>query len=190
MRESNRFFTAPLIVVLLMLSFLPITTVSADETPTTIDMFEGGYVSLDVTLDGNSSNLSSSILVPRNVTFIASSFVIEVDSTNPSPGQVFVDVANVWGVDYDSSIDNGGEIRSSFGIGIDWLTPVGPLNFTLAETLSKADGDVYEAWDKDGKAITVDKAAVDAEYAKQDYVEKREIDIALRIIDKVCSKHK
>ena len=94
MRESNRFFTAPLIVVLLMLSFLPIIPVSADETPTTIDMFEGGSVSLDVTLDGNSSNLSSSILVPRNVTFIASSFVIEVNSANPSPGQVFVDVAN------------------------------------------------------------------------------------------------
>tara|TARA_B000000532_G_C18543305_1_gene266675 strand:+ start:168 stop:449 length:282 start_codon:yes stop_codon:yes gene_type:complete len=40
--------------------------------------------------------------------------------------------------------------------------------------LSKADGDVYEAWDKDGKAITVDKAAVDAEYAKQEYVENRQ----------------
>ena len=39
--------------------------------------------------------------------------------------------------------------------------------------LSKADGDVYEAWDKDGKAIAVDKAAVDAEYAKQEYVENR-----------------
>ena len=41
--------------------------------------------------------------------------------------------------------------------------------------LSKVNEGVYEAWDKDGKAITVDKAAVDAEYAKQDYVEKREI---------------
>jgi len=40
--------------------------------------------------------------------------------------------------------------------------------------LSKADGDVYEAWDKDGKAITVDKAAVDAEYAKQEYIENRQ----------------
>ena len=40
--------------------------------------------------------------------------------------------------------------------------------------LSKTDGNTYEAWDKDGKAITVDKAAVDAEYAKQEYVENRE----------------
>ncbi len=58
----------------------------------------------------------------------------------------FIDAGNVWGVDYDSSIDDGGEIRSSIGIGIDWLTPVGPLNFTLAETLSKADGDVTESF--------------------------------------------
>ena len=27
--------------------------------------------------------------------------------------------------------------------------------------LSKTDGNTYEAWDKDGKAITVDKAAVE-----------------------------
>ena len=49
--------------------------------------------------------------------------------------------------------------------------------------LSKVDGDVYEAWSevdpitgepKADKAITVDKAAVDAEYAKQEYVENRE----------------
>ena len=42
--------------------------------------------------------------------------------------------------------------------------------------LSKADGDVYEAWDKDGKAITVDKAAVDAEYAKQNYKNQRMVE--------------
>ena len=58
----------------------------------------------------------------------------------------FIDAGNVWGVDYDESIDDSGKVRSSFGIGIDWLTPVGPLNFTLAETLSKADGDVTESF--------------------------------------------
>jgi len=56
----------------------------------------------------------------------------------------FVDAANIWGVDYDSSIDDGGKLRSSFGIGIDWLTPVGPLNFTFAETITKADTDITE----------------------------------------------
>ncbi len=56
----------------------------------------------------------------------------------------FVDAANVWGVDYDSSIDDGGKLRSSIGLGIDWLTPVGPLNFTFAETITKADTDITE----------------------------------------------
>ena len=58
----------------------------------------------------------------------------------------FIDAGNVWGVDYDSSIDDNSKIRSSTGIGLDWLTPVGPLNFTFAETISKADTDVTETF--------------------------------------------
>ncbi len=58
----------------------------------------------------------------------------------------FVDAANVWGVDYDSSISDGSKLRSSFGLGIDWLTPIGPLNFTLAETITKADTDITESF--------------------------------------------
>ena len=45
---------------------------------------------------------------------------------------IFMDVANIWGVDYDSSIDDGNKIRSSVGFGVDWFTPIGPLNFSLA----------------------------------------------------------
>ncbi len=58
----------------------------------------------------------------------------------------FIDVANVWGVDYDTSINDNNKIRSSYGIGIDWLTPIGPMNFTFAETLSKADTDITESF--------------------------------------------
>ena len=58
----------------------------------------------------------------------------------------FLDAANVWGVDYDSSVDDNSKIRSSIGIGIDWLTPVGPMNFTFAETISKADTDIAESF--------------------------------------------
>jgi outer membrane protein insertion porin family len=58
----------------------------------------------------------------------------------------FIDAGNVWGVDYDSSIDDNSKIRSSTGIGLDWLTPVGPLNFTFAETISKAETDVTETF--------------------------------------------
>ena len=59
---------------------------------------------------------------------------------------VFMDVANIWGVDYDSSIDDGNKIRSSIGIGVDYFTPVGPLNISLAEVLSKNDTDVTEGF--------------------------------------------
>ena len=58
----------------------------------------------------------------------------------------FVDVANLWGVDYDSSLDTNNKIRSSIGLGIDWLTPIGPMNFTFAEPLSKADSDITESF--------------------------------------------
>ncbi len=58
----------------------------------------------------------------------------------------FVDVANIWGVDYDASINDNSKIRSSLGIGMDWLTPIGPVNFTLSETLSKSDTDITESF--------------------------------------------
>ncbi|WP_440672917.1 outer membrane protein assembly factor BamA [Candidatus Pelagibacter sp. HIMB1715] len=57
----------------------------------------------------------------------------------------FTDIADIWGVDYDSSL-NKNEIRSSIGIGLDWLSPVGPMNFSLAQPLSKADGDKTESF--------------------------------------------
>ena len=59
---------------------------------------------------------------------------------------VFIDAANVWGVDYDSSIDESNKIRSSYGIAVDWFTPIGPLSFSLSQTLSKASSDQTESF--------------------------------------------
>ena len=58
----------------------------------------------------------------------------------------FFDAANIWGVDYDSSIKGGSDIRSSLGVGIDWLTVVGPLNFSLAQPITKSNGDITETF--------------------------------------------
>ena len=58
---------------------------------------------------------------------------------------MFADAANVWGVDYDSSLDNSG-IRSSIGIGLDWLTPVGPLTFSFAQPITKEPSDIEETF--------------------------------------------
>ena len=58
---------------------------------------------------------------------------------------MFADIANVWGVDYDNSLDDSG-IRSSIGVGLDWLTPIGPLTFSLAHPISKENTDIEETF--------------------------------------------
>jgi len=58
----------------------------------------------------------------------------------------FLDVANVWGVDYDNSLDDEGSIRSSSGVALDWFTPIGPLNFSLAIPITKKNGDKTETF--------------------------------------------
>ncbi len=59
---------------------------------------------------------------------------------------IFFDAANVWGVDYDSSLNDGNKIRSSIGIGIDWWTVIGPMSFTFSEALTKDDSDIEESF--------------------------------------------
>tara|TARA_B100001057_G_scaffold222012_1_gene222421 strand:- start:242 stop:2488 length:2247 start_codon:yes stop_codon:yes gene_type:complete len=59
---------------------------------------------------------------------------------------IFLDAGSLWGVDYDSSLDDGGKLRSSFGLGLDWLTPIGPLNFTFSEIITKEDSDRKESF--------------------------------------------
>ena len=58
---------------------------------------------------------------------------------------IFADAADIWGVDYNSSIKGNG-IRSSVGVALDWMSPVGPMNFTLAYPLSKKSGDKTESF--------------------------------------------
>ena len=55
-------------------------------------------------------------------------------------------IADIWGVDYDSSIDKSNKIRSSIGVGIDWFSVVGPINFSLSQNISKADTDITESF--------------------------------------------
>ena len=58
---------------------------------------------------------------------------------------VFTDIADIWGVDYNSSITGDG-IRSSIGIAMDWMSPVGPMNFSLAYPITKKNGDKTESF--------------------------------------------
>ncbi len=58
----------------------------------------------------------------------------------------FVDSGNVWGVDYSDTIDDSSKIRSSTGLAVDWLTPIGPLTFSFAKPITKADSDRTETF--------------------------------------------
>ncbi len=59
---------------------------------------------------------------------------------------IFYDAANVWGVDYDSSINDSSALRSSTGLGVDWYTPIGPLSFSFSKAITKKSSDKTESF--------------------------------------------
>ena len=59
---------------------------------------------------------------------------------------LFLDAANVWGVDYSDTVDDSNKIRSSVGVAIDWLTVIGPVNFSLAQPITEANTDTTETF--------------------------------------------
>ena len=59
---------------------------------------------------------------------------------------LFLDTANVWAVDYSDSIDETNKIRSSLGVATNIYTTIGPLSFTVAQDISKADTDETETF--------------------------------------------
>ena len=59
---------------------------------------------------------------------------------------LFFDVANVWHVDYSKTVDQGNTVRSSTGVALDIITPMGPLSFSLTYPITKDDNDVTESF--------------------------------------------
>tara|TARA_Y100000591_G_scaffold304778_1_gene301724 strand:- start:2301 stop:4550 length:2250 start_codon:yes stop_codon:yes gene_type:complete len=91
-----------------------------------------------------------------NADYIGGNYVTALNLSTNLPGlfntvenidfSYFIDVGNVWGVDYDSSINDSNFIRSSTGVALDLLTPVGPLSFSLTQPLTKKSSDVTESF--------------------------------------------
>jgi len=99
--------------------------------------FESGKIGPKDGSDYIGGNFVSSINATTTIPFLENIQSVDV--------VMFADAANIWGVDYDSSLDKNG-IRSSFGIGLDWLTPVGPLTFSLAQPITKESTDIEETF--------------------------------------------
>ena len=57
---------------------------------------------------------------------------------------LFFDAGSVWGVDYDSTIDESNKLRASTGVAASWISPLGPMTFIFASSLSKASTDKTE----------------------------------------------
>ena len=58
----------------------------------------------------------------------------------------FIDLGNVWEVDYSSTIDDSNKLRSSTGVTVNWFTPIGPLNFSLAQPITKSSTDKTQSF--------------------------------------------
>ena len=67
------------------------------------------------------------------------------EDTNTDIG-LFLDFGNVWGVDYDSSLDESNKVRASTGAAASWISPLGPMTFILSTNLSKASTDRTESF--------------------------------------------
>ena len=100
---------------------------------------------------GDDDTLGGNVLVQGSMELIfPMPFVEDQRSVQPS---LFIDAGNTFLTScYDvleedanrQTCDDGvdlGELRYSAGVGVSWLTPVGPLTFSVAEPLNDEDGD-------------------------------------------------
>ncbi|MDA8833430.1 outer membrane protein assembly factor BamA [Candidatus Pelagibacter bacterium] len=101
--------------------------------------FESGKVGPKDGADYIGGNYAASI----NIATSLSQILPDSQNTNFS---VFFDAANVWGIDYSSSLSDDSKIRSSVGIAVDLFTPIGPLNFSLSEPITKGKNDITESF--------------------------------------------
>ena len=78
--------------------------------------------------------------------FNAASEIPLLESLETMDFSVFYDAANVWGVDYNSQINDSSALRSAVGLGIDWYTPIGPMSFSFTQPISKKSSDKTETF--------------------------------------------
>ena len=74
---------------------------------------------------------------------------LSLKSTFPNPipdglrstTYLFLDMGNDWGVDYSDAISSSSKIRSTVGVALDLMSPIGPLSFTYSIPISKSSTD-------------------------------------------------
>ncbi len=122
-------------------------------------------------LNGNNARVSKRLYMParnlrgfepgrigpkENGNFIGGNYIsaINISSTLPQvlPSfqnidfSIFYDAGNVWHVDYNNNLNDSNAIRSSTGINMDIITPIGPMNFSLSQPITHKSDDVIETF--------------------------------------------
>ena len=131
----------------------------------------GLYVSTTNSLSGKDVKLSDRLFVPANklrgfesgkvgpkdgLDFVGGNYISALNLSTTLPQvlpsfqnidfSLFIDAVNIWGIDYSSTLADGSKIRSSVGLAIDFFTPVGPLNVSFSEVISKDKTDISETF--------------------------------------------
>ena len=131
----------------------------------------GVYASTSNSLTGKNIKLSDRLFIPSSrlrgfesgkvgpkdgTDFVGGNYALAFNAATTLPQilpnlqntnfSIFFDAANIWGVDYFKGDDEGSEIRSSIGLAVDFFTPIGPLNFSLSETITKGKNDIVESF--------------------------------------------
>ena len=131
----------------------------------------GFYAEATNSLNGKNVKLSDRIFLSPNklrgfesgkvgpkdgTDFIGGNYVMAVNLATTLPQvlpnlqnidfSLFLDAANVWGIDYSSSLSDDSKIRSSVGVAVDFFTPIGPLNFSFSEVITKTKTDRTETF--------------------------------------------
>tara|TARA_B110000438_G_C15739604_1_gene617848 strand:- start:525 stop:1316 length:792 start_codon:yes stop_codon:yes gene_type:complete len=131
----------------------------------------GFYASATNSLTGKNVKLSDRLFIPANrlrgfasgkagpkdgndhvggnylITFNAATTLPQImPNLQNADFSIFFDAANIWGLDYDSTLGQDNRLRSSIGVAVDFYTPIGPLNFSLTEVISKDSKDTTESF--------------------------------------------
>ncbi|WP_415291135.1 outer membrane protein assembly factor BamA [Candidatus Pelagibacter sp. Uisw_136] len=131
----------------------------------------GVYASATNSLTGKNVKLSDRLFLPAkklrgfemgkigpkdNKDYIGGNYALAFNASTTVPQilpnvqnanfSLFFDMASIWGVDYSSSMANNNEIRSSIGLAVDLFTPIGPLNFSFSEAITKGKDDITESF--------------------------------------------
>ena len=140
--------SALLMILLMLTSCIPVTFVSASGESLSFNTFTGGFANVEVNLQGGVTNNTTSIEVPRNVTFMTSGFDVAIDSDDQSPGKVWVDVGEDGVFEWEFTGLGYGDIghQNEFYDGNNWyLSQVTSGNSTSPTILIPSESTIQES---------------------------------------------